>query len=42
MNRSFLLLTSALVFAGLAWGQTKDPIVELLFARHVPEIEPLL
>ena len=27
MNRSFLLLTSALVFAALAWGQTKDPMV---------------
>lgn len=27
MNRSFLLLTSALVFAGLAWSQTKNPMV---------------
>ena len=27
MKRSFLLLTSALVFAGVAAGQTKDPMV---------------
>src|SRR5579885_45528 len=27
MNRLFLFLTSVVFFAGLAWGQTKDPMV---------------